>query len=406
MERAVGWFVLLAVAAMVFGFGYYVYNTAERKGWFLTKARYFAFTDRADGLKRGAPVMLMGLDVGRITKVEPMDPSSPYNMYLEFEIQDPYYGYIWTEGSRAKVVSVDLLGGRVLEVTKGTAGYPVYIFNPLREISLAEARGMPDLSKWALGQDIFDSRGSQVIGKPMDLVTNLPAIAAAGYTNLVILNPAEHRKSMTGVWNDKDSSYEAYTPQSKPYWLSSDESASVTERLDRLVSQVETALPQILGLTNQLDRALGNTVNLTSNLNMVALSAQPTLSNLAAATAGLDRPGGLGDWLLPVNVSRELAATFTNASGTFAAVNTNLPALLASLGQSLDHLASLTSNLNSQVLANTNILSEISRSVTDTDDLVQGLKRHWLLRSAFKTKPTNAPPAKPTPEKPKPAKGR
>jgi hypothetical protein len=27
---------------------------------------------------------------------------------------------------------------------------------------------------------------------------------------------------------------------------------------------------------------------------------------------------------------------------------------------------------------------------------VQGLKHHWLLRSAFRTKDTNAPPATPT----------
>ena len=36
------------------------------------------------------------------------------------------------------------------------------------------------------------------------------------------------------------------------------------------------------------------------------------------------------------------------------------------------------------------ILLQVRESV---DELVQGLKRHWLLRSAFKTKPTNAPPA-------------
>jgi len=40
---------------------------------------------------------------------------------------------------------------------------------------------------------------------------------------------------------------------------------------------------------------------------------------------------------------------------------------------------------------NSNILSGISTMVVDTDDLVQGLKRHWLLRSAFKKK-TNKPP--------------
>src|SRR5438552_6366040 len=110
MERAVGWFVLLATGLLVFGFGYYAYHTAERKGWFKTKAPYFTFTDRATGLKVGDPVKLMGLDVGHITRMEPMPPEDfQYNMYVEFDLIDPYYGYLWTVGSRAKVNTADLL---------------------------------------------------------------------------------------------------------------------------------------------------------------------------------------------------------------------------------------------------------------------------------------------------------
>src|SRR5438552_1577634 len=186
MERAVGWFVLVAMAALVFGFCYYLYNTAERKGWFLTKAKYFAFTDRASGLKRGDPVSLMGLDVGRITRMEPMPPESPNNMYVEFEIQDPYYGYIWSEGSQLKVVTADLLGKRALEVTKGSGGYPAYVFHPLREVSLQEARDLSEPSKWGLGQEVFDAQGTLLVAKPLDRLTNrLAAVAAEGYTNLV-----------------------------------------------------------------------------------------------------------------------------------------------------------------------------------------------------------------------------
>jgi hypothetical protein len=40
---------------------------------------------------------------------------------------------------------------------------------------------------------------------------------------------------------------------------------------------------------------------------------------------------------------------------------------------------------------NTNLITEISTTIVHTDGLVQGLKRHWLLRSAFKTKPVKAP---------------
>jgi hypothetical protein len=56
------------------------------------------------------------------------------------------------------------------------------------------------------------------------------------------------------------------------------------------------------------------------------------------------------------------------------------------LDQSLQHLSDLTSNLNTQVQMNTNLISEISTAIVHTDGLVQGLKRHWLLRSAFKEK--------------------
>jgi hypothetical protein len=84
------------------------------------------------------------------------------------------------------------------------------------------------------------------------------------------------------------------------------------------------------------------------------------------------------------------------ARGAITSVNTNLTALAESLQISLENLASITSNLNNQVQANTNMLSAISSTVIHADEFVQGLKKHWLLRSAFKTTPTNAVPTKPS----------
>jgi len=47
------------------------------------------------------------------------------------------------------------------------------------------------------------------------------------------------------------------------------------------------------------------------------------------------------------------------------------------------------------VQANTNLVGGLSQTVIHYDEFVQGLKHHWLLRSAFKKKNTNAPPAAP-----------
>jgi ABC-type transporter Mla subunit MlaD len=158
--------------------------------------------------------------------------------------------------------------------------------------------------------------------------------------------------------------------------------------LDKLVSQVEAALPNILNFTNSISVVLSNSAMLTANLDKVALEARPAASNLALISARLNGPGALGEWLLPTNINRNLDATL-------AAANTNLAVLADSLGRSLDNLAGITSNLNNQVQENTNMLGAISRAITDADDLVQGFKRHWLLRSAFKNKSTNAPPQTP-----------
>jgi len=399
MEREVGWFVLFAAGLLVFGFGYYIYNTADRKGWFKIKAPYYTYTEGASGLKEGDPVKLMGLDVGQITKIDPMPANQfEYNMYVEFVLKSPYYGYIWTAGSKARIATADLLGKRVLEVSKGTGGHPTYVFRSVRIIPVEDVQNLPD---WFLGQDIYDATGTNLIASAFKHVSNsLAPIKQSGLKEIRLLEPNKEQKRISAVWNDQEGWYDPFVKDKNDkynmYFLKSDESPAVGDRLEAMLKQVETALPDILNLTNQLANVLSNSVNLTSNLNVVAVGARPAISNLAKVTANLDQPGALGEWLLPTNLNTRLDKMLGNADLTMTSAQTNLAALAENLQNSLSNLANLTSNLNNQVEANTNLLSGISKAIVDTDSFVQGLKRHWLLRSAFKTKPTNAPPAQPS----------
>src|SRR6266699_3753257 len=337
MERAVGIFVGLAALLLLSGFFYYLYHTATRKGWFLTKVTYFTYVDRADGLKEGDPVKLMGLPAGEITRIVPEDPNSQYNIYIEFKIKEPNFGYIWFPDSGVKVTAADFLGNRSLEVTKGgNSGSTNYDYH-------------------------------------------------ATYREEVI----NGKKVVTGVWVDKEGKYAPYTKDSK-YWLLADESPALTERLEKLARQVEQTLPQYRNLTNQLTEVLTHSALAASNLNTLALGARPTITNLAEITEQLrEFNGSLGRWLFSTNFNRQLDLAATNANATLGSVDTNLLVVAEKLTLSLDNLANITSNLNAQVQVNTNILAEISAAIIHTDDLVQGHKRHWLLRSAFKTKATN-----------------
>lgn len=382
VERAVGVFVLLAVLVLLAGFFYYLYYTAQRKGWLLAKAPYYSFVSTASGLKVGDGVKLMGFDVGWITRIAAEDPEIPYGVRVDFLIKSPYHTYIWTDS--VVRVQADFLGNRHIEVTKG-------------------------------GLD--DDQKSVVVYKALD-------------------------DRLVEVWVDTARCYTNCTKHTPPYWLLSEESADVTEQVNRLIGQVEAALPQLLA----------NATAATSNLNQVALGLRPAVSNANVILANLSQPkGALGEWLLPTNTHLQLDAalaasaislsnltvitsnlrqpngslgqwllttnlntqleqtlagvnntlasannTLTNASVLMRHSDTNLAAIVANLGRSLDNVAALTGGLNTQVQSNTNLVKNLSDALKHTDELVQGLKRHWFLRSTFKENGTNAPPPPPT----------
>ena len=340
VERAVGWFVILATFLLLGGFAYYVYHTAKQKGWFLTKIPYWTYVRDAVGLKEGDKVRLMGRDVGEITQIVPTDAadrwcaSNNYNMFVQFRIVQPYYGYIWSD-SRVRITGGDFLGNRVLEVMRGSTGV----------VSVVKGKSTRVLNKnqtedWVLLED-----------------------------------------------------------QPQGWWIPCDESPALGERLEQIANRVERALPMILGLTNQLTGILSNSARLLAQMNGAVDQARPALSNLTLITSFLtNSQGALGDWLIPTNVHRQLAATLAAANLALTNADTNITWIAGSLDRTLENLANLTSNLNAQVQTNDKILAQISGAVIHADELMQGLKRHWLLRSAFKEKATNESRTRPQPQ--------
>lgn len=370
VERAVAVFVVLATLLLVSGFAYYIYHTAQRKGWFLAKANCHTFLQNANGLSVGDQVKMLGFPVGEVTEITAMPPFSEYgNVYVQFIVKGVYIGYVWDD-SKVKVATADFLGKRTFELVPG---------------------------------------------------------GPSGRTNCFELNK---QGEVTGVWDDKEGKHLPVAKKPKGYSLLAEESPALGDRLEKVANVVDKALPNILNLTNQVAAVLSNSTHATSNLNTLLARAQPIITNIADITGRLRDPrGSLGEWLIPTNLNTQLEhsllsagstftnanqtlggldrtlagvrATLTNADGaligvrnTVANTDTNVTLLLSNLNLSLESLAGITSNLNSQVQANTNILSAISDAVIHADELMQGLKRHWLLRSAFKDK-TNKPPAAP-----------
>ena len=404
LERWVGIFVTLATLLVLVGLIFYIRQMARSKGWYQRKLPYFTYVDNAAGLKVGDKVKMMGFEIGEITQVEAEDPGKPYNVYIAFIVKEPYDGYLWDD-SRAKVGAGDFLGNRAIEVTKGTNGAPTYVLHEVREMSVAEAHQHANSINLFVGQDVYDSSGTNRLAKPGQSITAdlLHRFEFGGVGFFQLLDKSIKLRFPKHIWDPKSGRYIHFDRKDpeirKGYFLPPNESPALTERLDQVINQVQAAIPNFLALTNHLNQALEQAARATGTADELLNRARPLVNHLTIISANLTNGrGSLGEWLLPTNLNAQLSGTLTNADMTLGSANrilTNTDArifeLATTLNRALEELAGITGNFHRQVDANTNILSNLSKLVIDTDHMVQGLKRHWLLRSAFKEKATNAP---------------
>jgi ABC-type transporter Mla subunit MlaD len=325
MERIVGLFVTVATGLIITGFLYYLYHTAERRGWFVPTCPYYTFVASADGLNVGDPILLMGFSVGEITVIEAQPPNSYYAVFVAFEVRQPYYGYIWTD-SRVRVASGDLLGGRLLELTKGIEGTPT---------------------------------AYEKEGRVHEILVKDQRVLLADSPKGVFLEP--------------------------------DEEPTLAERAQALLAVLEEKLPaiveQVESVLASVESATGNAATLAEGAGIAVDEVRPILANLETITGQLTDPNGsLGAWLLTPELREGLDTTLTTLNGN-----------LESLDDTLTNVSAMTGSLRGQVESNDYILDELSSLITETDDLVRGLKRHWLLQSAFELPPATTPEALDTP---------
>ena len=302
-----------------------------------------------------------------------------------------------------KINNAGFLNQRQLEVTRATNGYAIIVTQPISILGLDEAKRLATASPgdWQLAQEIYTEKTNLVFHAydPVETVlddSNAQLLAQCTFesNSIYVFNNKVNRNHVVASWDGRVQRYKIFQTGDDTAWLRTVEAATVSDQLQAMVTQVQAALPGILSLTNKISAVLDNAANATSNLNSTIVAAQPLMENFASISGQLREPGGLALWALGTNSNQQLATALTNVNTLMVNTDTNLNQLTEQIGATLENLAGITSNLNVQVRANSNLLGGISQTVTDADDLMQGLKRHWLLRSAFRSKATNAPAKK------------
>ena len=353
VERLVGLFVSVAMILGVSLLGYFLWHTAVERGWLKKKARYFTYIQSGTGLKPGTPVVLTGFTIGKVTRVNTL-PMEQWLMDLkayvvvEFEVQEPYYGYILTD-SKVAVGAGDFLGARAVEIMRGSEG-------------TATAKILDNGRLGMLNQKFYWEKDR------------------AKATNH-FLRYLETSEAPDG------------------YYLDAVDEKPLPETLTLIANQINQTIP---GITNRIFLALDNVNGIVKELNEKMPKMEAALDQVTGVMhtiqPALAKPGGIGEMLIPTNLSSAIDLTLSNVNAnahSVAPLLSNVNFAVSDIRTTLTEVRGTVATMKTQLEGNTNLVQHVSdlagsaaRLANTTDTL---LRRHWLFRSAFKT---NAPAKK------------
>ncbi|MEE8201562.1 MAG: MlaD family protein [Candidatus Acidoferrales bacterium] len=121
-ELRVGLFVLAAIIIL----GAFIFYVTGEGALFTKQVQFRTYLPDVAGLKRGAPVRLVGVEIGTVDRVAlsefPDDPSR--HAEVLFRVQERYRENIRSD-SEAFITTEGLLGESVLEITRGSRGQAI-----------------------------------------------------------------------------------------------------------------------------------------------------------------------------------------------------------------------------------------------------------------------------------------
>ncbi len=369
--RKVEWMVVLFLGGttllMLASLGWFIFRTGEARGWWVDEVPYYTYVGDATGIKVGTPVHMMGFKVGEVTKVDalPLEQlrswdyyqTNQFRAFVGFKVRDRrpsrYPGYIGSD-SRVKLggFPVEIAGGVVLEISVGSMGATL----TTKDLPGGEIGVLSD--KFA-----YDELSAK-----------------------------------------KDSPNMRYVPLSEAengYYLPLDQSETLLSQVQQVLSKVrgigtkvDAALP---GLTEELYLTLTNVHAITAQLRPNvgppgALGAMVLPTNLVAR---LGQPGGLGELIIPTNINEHLVSVLARVPGTLSNLDdrmASLGGLITNLTRGTAPLGNVVTNLDMAVAdvrltlaeVRSNTVPEATGLLRTLDSFVEGLKRHWLFRGAFK----------------------
>jgi phospholipid/cholesterol/gamma-HCH transport system substrate-binding protein len=310
----------MAVVALVF--------VGRGQKWFAKRAPYKVVFSKVQGLKPGTPVTISGMEVGNVKSLR-LDPQSKVELMIE--VLQRYQGNIRQDSQAA--IAMALIGGKTIEITVGSPEKP--LLPPGSTIPSLEPKEITDLLKE------IDVKG--YLKKIDDVLDNLKSIThklddpkgslfrTLGNLEFVTSQLKNGRGSMGAILQDPKMHGEINAAIAQVR-----RSLSNAEEITRNAAQVSQNLPPLMG---EVDRSVKEVPKLIEELKKVLAELPPILEDIRKTTA-------------------HTPAIAENVKGITADVKKASPQI-------------------------PELLTTTQETTEDTDKLIQGLQKHWLLRGSM-----------------------
>ena len=312
--------ILMAVVALVF--------VGRGQKWFAKRSPYKVVFSKVQGLKPGTPVTISGMEVGNVKSLR-LDPQSKVELMIE--VLQRYQGNIRQDSQAA--IAMALIGGKTIEITVGSPEKP--LLPPGSTIPSLELKEITDLLKE------IDVKG--YLKKIDDVLDNLKSIThklddpngslfrTLGNLEFVTSQLKNGRGSVGAILQDPKMHGEINAAIAQVR-----RSLSNAEEITRNAAQVSQDLPPLMG---EVDRSVKEVPKLIEELKKALAQLPPILEDIRKTTA-------------------HTPAIAENVKGITADVKKASPQI-------------------------PELLTTTQETTEDTDKLIQGLQKHWLLRGSM-----------------------
>ena len=312
--------ILMAVVALVF--------VGRGQKWFAKRSPYKVVFSKVQGLKTGTPVTISGMEVGNVKSLR-LDPQSKVELMIE--VLQRYQGNI-RQDSRA-AISMALIGGKTIEITVGSPEKSP--LPPGSTIPSLEPREITDLLKE------IDLKG--YLKKIDEVLDNLNSIThklddpkgslfrTLGNLEFVTSQIKNGQGSVGAILQDPKMHGEinAAIAQAR-------RSLSNVEEITRNAAQVSQNLPPLMG---EVDRSVKEVPKLIEELKKALVELPRILEDVKKTTA-------------------------------------HTPAIA-------ENVKEITANVKKASPQIPELMTTTQETTEDTDKLIQGLQKHWLLKGSM-----------------------